>query len=104
MAISGSSGSSSSIGGSFSTLGSQIHEDVIEGFDFFQDMAADKATRERQARMDEQNRELARVGIQQANRSQNLQGIDRLALQRGQAEGQTRRRSFRDSLSSGLRG
>ena len=92
------------IGSGFSALGSQIHEDVIQGAEFFQGTAAEKAARERQARMDAMERQLARIGIEQSNRAQNLTGIDRLAQQRQQADMSARQSQMRKDFSRAIRG
>ena len=104
MAISGSdSGGGGGMMDSFTTLGTKIHEDSLESMNYFQKLTADRLERERQAKLDAENKRQFNVGAGQTNRAQNMGGIAMLGQARQSAEGLSRQRGFRSDLSAALR-
>ena len=96
MAISGDSGGMDS----FSALGSQIHEDSLESMDYFQQLEQARRDRERQDRLDNDDRRKFKLGNAQINRRQNLAGMDMLSQQRAGAQSAANRRpnTFRNAM------
>ena len=85
----------------FTTLGTKIHEDSLESMTYFQQLEAARRERERQARLDAEDRRQFNVTSGQRDRELGMEGIGMLAEQRQAADKNARLRTFRQALLKG---